>query len=156
MSNPPARRIRTEIIRIKLVEIRDSVRIVSDHLPGKLEDFLQLGLIRDGIYKKIEHAIENVLDICAIINSDLMLGVPGEDEDILLHLQASGIISPKLAGKIRGMKAFRNILVHRYGAIDDAIAYRLLQVHLGDFDLFRAGIEEFLEGNASWNLHNHG
>ena len=58
MSNPPARRIRTEIIRIKLVEIRDSVRIVSDHLPDKLENFLQLGLIRDGIYKKIEHAIE--------------------------------------------------------------------------------------------------
>jgi uncharacterized protein YutE (UPF0331/DUF86 family) len=145
MSNPPARNIRTDIIRIKLVEIRDSVGIVRDNLPDKLEGFLQLGLIRDGIYKKIEHAIENVLDICAVLNSDLMLGVPGEDEDILLHLQAHGIISLELAGKIRGMKAFRNIMVHRYGAIDDTIAYRLLNEHLGDFDLFQAEIEEFLE-----------
>jgi uncharacterized protein YutE (UPF0331/DUF86 family) len=145
MSNPPARNIRTDIIRIKLVEIRDSVGIVRDNLPDKLEGFLQLGLIRDGIYKKIEHAIENVLDICAVLNSDLMLGVPGEDEDILLHLQAHRIISLELAGKIRGMKAFRNIMVHRYGAIDDTIAYRLLNEHLGDFDLFQAEIEEFLE-----------
>ena len=145
MSNPPARNIRTDIIRIKLVEIRDSVGIVRDNLPDKLEGFLQLGLIRDGIYKKIEHAIENVLDICAVLNSDLMLGVPGEDEDILLHLQDHGIISLELAGKIRGMKAFRNIMVHRYGAIDDTIAYRLLNEHLGDFDLFQAEIEEFLE-----------
>ena len=148
--NPfPEHNIRTDLIRIKLAEIRDGVAIVKVHLPPDEEDFRQMGLIKDGIYKKIEYAIENVLDICAVLNSDLMLGVPGEDEDILVHLEAHTIISADMARKIRGMKAFRNIVVHRYGAIDDRIAYRLLMDHLEDFDSFRTGIEEYLVKNTS-------
>jgi len=145
----PEHNIRTDLIRIKLAEIRDGVSIVKAHLPPDEEDFRQMGLIKDGIYKKIEYAIENVLDICAVLNSDLMLGVPGEDEDILVHLEAHTIISADLARKIRGMKAFRNIVVHRYGAIDDRIAYRLLTDHLEDFDSFRTAIEEYLPKNVS-------
>jgi len=42
-----------------------------------------MGLIKDGIYKRVEFAVENVFDICAIINTDLVLGVPSDDEDIM-------------------------------------------------------------------------
>jgi uncharacterized protein YutE (UPF0331/DUF86 family) len=59
--------------------------VVKTHLPPDEENFRQLGLVKDGIYKKIEYAIENALDICGVLNSDLMLGVPGDDEDILVH-----------------------------------------------------------------------
>ncbi len=141
--------IREDRIRIKLAGIRDDVALVRAHLPDTPDDFFRLGLIKDGIYKKIEFAIANVLDICAILNADLMLGVPGEDENILAHLESQGIISGELAGTIKGMKAFRNIVVHRYGAVDDRIAYRLLKEHIGDFDTFRDAIEEYLAKNAS-------
>jgi hypothetical protein len=40
----------------------------------------------------------NVPGICAMLNTDLMLGVPGEDENILAHLQSHEIISRELAG----------------------------------------------------------
>jgi len=33
--------------------------------------------VKDGICKRIEFAIEDVFDICAIINADLDLGTPG-------------------------------------------------------------------------------
>jgi uncharacterized protein YutE (UPF0331/DUF86 family) len=136
--------IRRELVRIKLAEVRDSIVIVSRHLPGTVEEFVDMGLVKDGIYKKIEYAIENVLDICAVLNADLMLGVPGGDEDVLDHLEAHHVISAGIAQKVRGMKAFRNIMVHRYGAINDRIAYRLLVDHLGDFEAFQAEIEQFL------------
>ncbi len=65
MSTIPPRRIRTDLIRIKLAEIRDGISVVRANLPRSEADFLRLGLIKDGIYKKTGYAIENVLDICA-------------------------------------------------------------------------------------------
>jgi len=35
--------------------------------------------------------------------------------------------------KIHAMRGFRNIVVHRYGTIDDALAFSLLQENIGDF-----------------------
>ncbi len=79
-------RLREDIIRIKITEIRECVDLVRENLPDTLEDFLQLGLIKDGIYKRMEFAIEDVFDICAILNTDLSLGIPEGDDDILDHL----------------------------------------------------------------------
>jgi uncharacterized protein YutE (UPF0331/DUF86 family) len=138
-------KIRRELVRIKLQEIRESIGLVGPYLSDTYEEFSGLGLVKDGIYKKTEYAIETVLDVCAILNSDLKLGVPGEDEDILGHLQHDRILSRDMVQKIRGMKAFRNIVVHRYGTIDDRIAYTLLSERIGDFELFCRDIEAFLE-----------
>jgi uncharacterized protein YutE (UPF0331/DUF86 family) len=49
--------------------------------------------------------------------------------------------------RIWGMKAFRNIVVHRYGTIDDHIAYSLLQDRIGDFELFCRDIDMFIAQN---------
>ena len=136
--------MRKEIIRTKLQEIEESINIVKRHLPKKLEDFLELGLIKDGIYKKIEFAIENVIDICNIINSDLRLGIPREEVEVIENLRKNKIISKKLGEKIKGMRGFRNFLVHRYGAIDDRIAFKEIKKGLKDFGNFKKEIEKFL------------
>jgi uncharacterized protein YutE (UPF0331/DUF86 family) len=137
--------VRETTIRIKLQEIVEGVSLVQETLPESAEEFHRLGLVKDGIYKRIEFAIENVFDICAILNADLALGVPGEDEDILLHLVDKGIINPAMLDKIHGMRGFRNIVVHRYGNIDDALAFHLLKENIMDFFLFNAEIERVLE-----------
>jgi hypothetical protein len=49
--------MREEIIRIKLKDMRDSLEKVKTHLPKTLEEFLDLGLVKDGIYKKVEFMI---------------------------------------------------------------------------------------------------
>ena len=139
------RPVRETIIRIKIKEIVDGVSLVQEYLPKTAEEFRKLGLIKDGIYKRIEFAIEDVFDICAILNTDLALGVPGEDEDILLHLVDKGIISPGMQEKIHGLRGFRNIVVHRYGTIDDTQAFHLLTENIGDFSLFNGEIEQALE-----------
>jgi uncharacterized protein YutE (UPF0331/DUF86 family) len=138
------RTIRHDLIHVKIQEIREGIDLVRSNLPVSYEDFLRLGLVKDGIYKRTEYAIETVLDVCAILNSDLKLGIPGQDEDILVHLTENGILTGEMAGKVRGMKAFRNIVMHRYGTIDDQIAFTLLVERIGDFDLFCKDIEQFL------------
>jgi len=137
--------MRKRIIRTKMKEIEESIRLVEEHLPESFEEFSNLGLVKDGIYKRVEFAIENVFDICAIINADLNLGIPSSDENILENLMKNNILSMKMKEKLKMMKGFRNILVHRYGKIDDKLAFRILKENLGDFYEFMKEIEEFLE-----------
>jgi len=139
--------LRETIIRVKITEIVDCVTLVREHMPESVEDFILLGLVKDGIYKRIEFAIEDVFDICAIINTDLELGVPGGDEDILGNLGNKDIISKQMQDKLHSMKGFRNIVVHRYGKIDDRLAFDLLVIHLDDFADFIEEIEKFLQAH---------
>ena len=122
-------------------EIEESIRLVEENLPDTFEEFSDLGLIKDGIYKRIEFAIENVLDICAIINTDLELGIPHDDKDIIENLVKKKILSEEMREKLKEMKGFKNIVVHRYGRIDDNIAFEILKENLPDFYAFIGKIE---------------
>ena len=89
--------MRTEIIQIKIKEIEDSLNLIDENLPESFEKFSNLGLIKDGIYKKLEFCIESVFDICAIINTDLKLGIPESDETIIDNLIRNNIIKADMA-----------------------------------------------------------
>ena len=136
--------VRGTVIRIKLSEMTDSVALVRENLPASVDTFVGMGLLKDGIYKRMEYAIENVFDVCAILNADLHLGLPGGDEKILENLVRHGVISSGMHEMLRSMKGFQKILLHRYGAIDDALAFTILQGNLDDFAAFRKDIEGYL------------
>ena len=127
--------MRKDIIRTKMKEVEESVHLIEKHLPEDFEEFNKLDIIKDGIYKRTEFAIENIIDICAIINSDLELGIPGSEEDIIDNLLENKILTPENAQRIRKMKGFRNFIVHRYGSMDDQIAFE--NIHEGIHDFFK-------------------
>ena len=89
-----------------------------------------------------------MIDICAIINSDLRLEMPESEEGIVESLVKKGILTEEISDKIRRMKGFRNIVVHRYGKIDDRVAFSILIDNIDDFDQFIGAIEEFLKKQA--------
>jgi len=43
--------MRGALIKTKLKEIDESIRLVGEHLPDTFEEFSSMGLIKDGIYK---------------------------------------------------------------------------------------------------------
>ncbi|HKJ96523.1 MAG TPA: DUF86 domain-containing protein [Thermoplasmataceae archaeon] len=140
-----AREVRDTLIYTKITEAEESVEAIREHLPEEVEDFIKLGIVKDGIYKRAEYAIENVFDICHIINSDLSLGIPSSEEDVIENLRKNGIFDDNIASKVLSMRKFRNIVVHRYGKIDDSIAYNLLTEELDDFSIFVEWIRKFLK-----------
>ena len=91
-------------------------------------------MVKDGIYKRMEFSIESIIDILSIINSDLRLSIPEDEEDFIENLGRNGILTQNMVDKVRRMKGFRNIIVHRYGRIDDLLA---LQDSNGEFPGFR-------------------
>jgi len=137
--------IRKDIIRTKIKEIEESVGLVEENLPDTYEEFSSMGLIKDGIYKRIEFAIEDIFDICAIINTDFELGIPGNDEDIVENLVRENILDKEKKEMLKSMKGFRNIAVHGYGKIDDKLAFTILRENMQDFYAFISWIEDFLE-----------
>lgn len=141
--------IRTDVVKVKLKEIDESLTLVKENLPSAFDEFTDLGLMKDGIYKRIEFCIESVLDACAILNADLELGIPKSEEDIVENLVKAKILSEEMGRTIKRMKGFRNFLVHRYGAIDDEIAYKNIQTGFKDFDTFKQEINTFLKENTT-------
>jgi uncharacterized protein YutE (UPF0331/DUF86 family) len=137
--------IRKEIIKHKIKEIDESLEIIKKNFPKNAQAFEKLGLIKDGIYKKIEFSIQEVIDICSVINTDLNLGIPSSEEDIIINIEKNKIISKNTLRRIRKMKAFRNVLVHRYGKVDDEIAFKSIKFGIKDFHNFIKEIEEFLK-----------
>ncbi len=118
----------------RLAEAKESVRLVRENLPHTYEEFLSMNkLERDGIYKNIEFAVQNILDICALMVKDEDLQVPGSDDDILSELQDAAVMRDDIIETIRKMKGFRNFPVHRYGALNDKIAYEDIRTDLKDF-----------------------
>jgi len=115
--------IRADLILAKLRASEDAANFVEENLPGDCRAFTSQRLIKGGIYKEIEYAIESIIDACAILNSDLSLGTPADTDDIIKKLEKAEIITKETAQKIKDMKQFRNVLVHKYGEIDDKQAY---------------------------------
>ena len=130
-------------IEEKLVQSREALEEVEDNLPETLEEFQELGLIKEGIYKKIEFVIQNIIDICAILVRELKLGVPEDDLDILQKL--SKILGEENINKIIELRGFRNFLVHRYGSINDEIAFEDIKEGLEDFEKIFEKIEKVVK-----------
>lgn len=139
-------RVRDTLIYSKIAEVEESIDMEKKNLPGHMDEFISLGIIKDGIYKRLEYAIENVFDICHVINADLSLGVPSSEEDVIQNLKTEDILDADISNRLKNMRRFRNIVVHRYGKIDDRIAFSLLESELEDFTLFTGRIMAFLKG----------
>ncbi len=106
-----------------------------------------MGLLKDGIMKRTEFMIQNIIDICAVLSSDLKLEKPYSEDDIIENLGKAGILHNDMVRKIHEMKGLRNILVHRYGKIDDELLFESPTGELDGIEGYIKIIREFLSIN---------
>ena len=138
-----------ERILLKLQKMNQYLEELDELLPADEEEYVKSLALRRACEKTIEAAIEEVLDILSLVISYLQLGLPQNEESIIIIAAKKKIISPALAEKIKRMKGFRNILVHRYGEIDDARSYSFLSGELPDFLEFEQEIRKALHVRKS-------
>ena len=50
-----------------------------------------------------------------------------------------------MKNKLINMKGLRNILVHRYGEVEDEIVFENLSENLGDFEKFKEEILKYIK-----------
>ncbi len=131
-------------ILIKLEEMNGYLNQLEEMIPSKTE-YLENLTLRRACEKTIELAIECVIHIISIIVSNKRLGVPTSEDDLVKILTQKKIISKNLALKVTQMKGFRNIIVHKYGDVDDKKVYKYLTEELNDFALFEKEVKKFLQ-----------
>ncbi len=127
----------------KLDELDGYLRELRSIAPERLEDYLRIETKR-ACERLLQVAIESVIDVCALLVTGLRLGLPGDEDDLFEKLSGRGVISTAMAVTLRRMKGFRNLLVHEYGRVDDAIVFDAVQKRLGDFDGFKREVLAFL------------
>ena len=137
--------LRKELILSKLSRVEDNLNFIEDNFPETYSGFSNSRILRDATYKEIESSIEFILDVCHVINRDLRLGIPESDDGALDNLEKNKVFSKKFVDLIRVMKRFRNILVHKYGELDDKKAFNSIKNGLEDFNFLIKEIKELLK-----------
>lgn len=119
--------------KLKSVEI--SIQKIKENRPENFQDFEKSGIVKDGIHKNLEEAVQNILDVCALLVRENNLGIPSDEKSITDLLHKNSLIDKKTKSLINSFRGLRNRLVHRYGTIDDKIVFENISENLEDFDM---------------------
>ena len=131
-------------VLVKLDEMDRYLHELEELMPSSEEEYVQDLKTKRACEKTVQLAIETVIDMTQMIVSDNRLGVPKSEDDLIDILETKKIISKELFAKVKEMKGFRNILIHKYGEVDDALVYQFLTEEIDDFVLFKREIQEYL------------
>jgi uncharacterized protein YutE (UPF0331/DUF86 family) len=131
-------------ILLKLDEMIKYVEELKSMLPDQ-EEYQQDLIKRRACEKTIEVAIESLIDVSAMIVSVQQFGLPENEENIFDMLIEKKVLSGKFGEKLKDMKGFRNILIHRYGHVDDEMVYHNLRSCINDSYDFRTAVDLYLQ-----------
>lgn len=103
-------------------------------------------------YKDIQAAKYSLLEImeACIDIANYIISAEGfrraeEYSEMFRILGEEGIMGKELAAKLEDMARFRNLLVHRYGEIDNRRVLEIMKYNLGDVEEFEKKIEKFIK-----------
>ncbi len=122
--------------KIKVVRDRVSrLKELSSNI-GSFEEYISSKENIDIAERNIHVAIESCLDIGKIIISKYDLKEPADNKGIFIVLSESDVIDKEVLEFLVPMAGTRNILVHGYDRIDDALIFGIMKRHLSDFEKF--------------------
>jgi len=133
-----------ERIRDKLSELQVYIMELDEDIPDEEEEYLHERVTRRACERTFQLACEDVLDICNLIIAGKGLGLPKDNRDAIRKLADNGIIPEKLSERLEDMVSFRNLLVHRYGKVDDSRAYHYMKEEIEDMYEFAETIESLI------------
>jgi uncharacterized protein YutE (UPF0331/DUF86 family) len=96
------------------------------------------------VERTLHISIEACIDSAQHIISDEQMREPTSYRDTFLVLAENKILKPDDLPRFENIASFRNLLVHYYERVDEAIVYKIFKNNLSDFDLFVERIVSFL------------
>lgn len=137
-------KIDKEKVLAKIDEIDGYLEEIDQIKPTEIEEYDSSIEKRRSCERLLQISIECIIDICSIFVSNLKLGVPSDESTIFTKLRKNKVISKELENILQEMRGFRNILVHKYGIVNDELVFENLS-KLEDFSKFKEEILNFIE-----------
>lgn len=135
--------MRPDVVRRKLLEIRQAVRRLRSWLPVTVERLDEDPQLQWAVERGLQIAAEALFDAGTHILSGAFQETVDEYRAIPHRLLACGVISRQTQGRIESLAGFRNVLVHEYAEVDLGKVHAALG-RLDDFEAFAADVEGWL------------
>jgi uncharacterized protein YutE (UPF0331/DUF86 family) len=100
------------------------------------------------IERTLHITIEACIDVAQHIISDEGLREPMSYRDTFVILAEQEILRATDLPKFENIASFRNLIVHYYERIDDAVVFGVFKENLSDFDLFVDRVVAYLQSTA--------
>jgi len=137
-------RLEREVIEGKFDIIDRNLSFLEEIKRLSLEQFLES-------YRDVQAAKYSLLEIveACIDVANYIISVRGfrraeEYSEMFKVLKEEGVIGKGLATKLEDMSRFRNLLVHRYGEVDNRRVLEIIKYNLKDIEEFEREIGEFV------------
>lgn len=135
--------VRPEVVRRKLLDIREAVGRLRAWLPITVERLEQDIMLRWAVEHGLHLAAEALFDAGSHLLAGEFQEAPDEYREIAPRLVARGVLSSATAARLESLAGFRNGLVHDYATVDVRRVHAGL-ARLDDFDAFVADVESWL------------
>lgn len=120
------------VVANKIAAIRDAADRVRDILPGELETFRADRTAREVVVLNVFVALQETVSLAAHWLADSGMSIPGSYREIFLELADRQRIPFALAQRLAAAASFRNLVAHRYAALDPARVYAIASNGLRD------------------------
>lgn len=133
-----------DVLRNKCAIIERCIRRMHEEYAScpTLDNFTHV----DAIVLNMERACQATIDLGMHIVAARSLGIPqssAQTFDLLCH---AGLISAELAGSLKRMVGFRNIAIHDYQELDQAVLFFILRQGYQDLIRFCAELGVRIQG----------
>lgn len=114
-----------------------------------LDDFRSDDRNLDAAVRRLQVAIQVLIDVGSHVVAELGLGAPESGRDLLERLERAGHLPAGRAARFGKMFGFRNRIVHLYDRVDDTFVYEIMTQHLGDLEELARLYIDALEAGVS-------
>lgn len=128
----------------KIAEFDTYLSQLKQIAPHTFEEYKKIEKMRS-CERLLQLSIECLIDICKLLVSGLKLGIPSDENDLFQKLMNQNTLPPDIVSLLQGMRAFRNILVHEYATVDDALVFRKIKEGLGDFETIKRALLDAIQ-----------
>ena len=128
-------RAKTERVLHHVGRLRRRGPLSGEHLRAD-EDLLSI------VTMDLQQAVQACIDLAVHACADDDLGVPTGPGDAFSKLAQAGFFGTDLATRLAGAAGLRNLIVHRYGALDCGRIASVIRDDLVDLEAFAAALHE--------------
>ncbi len=128
----------------KVSDIKQSLSVLREYASRDKTIFLNNPeAVRSARYAFIV-MIEAASSIANHLCAKLLNEAPQSYADSFFRLGTSGYLEKGLAERLAKMTAFRNLLVHGYGKVDDHVMFKIMQEDMRDLDLLLIAMRQLI------------
>ncbi|MEP9412399.1 MAG: DUF86 domain-containing protein [Candidatus Brocadia sp.] len=133
------------LILRKLSKLDEYLRQMREFSSITLEGYSRDWKVQRIVERTLQMMIEICADIANHIISDRGYRIPDNYGDTFRVLHENGVLTKDLFEIMLKMARFRNVVVHQYDKVDEAIVIGILRNNLNDFESYRDAILRILD-----------